>query len=152
MQQPTGADDVGGGAGLAQGRDRSRRVGRRRRIGDEEERLAPAIQQVAGEEEGEFAQLAADRRGAFRRPIGVVGLVHVEILKGPGLLGRGFEFLRHAGGDQHHAAHGVAGIGRGERAIENIHALDLLGRDHAPARAPVVLLLEIKAEISTSST
>ncbi len=45
-----------------------------------------------------------------------------------------FERLGHPRCDLDHRAHGIARILRGERAIHDINARNILGRDHAPAR------------------
>lgn len=63
-----------------------------------------------------------------------VGAVELEAFAKCIDLGVGFESFRHAGRHQHDATHRIAGVEGRERAVDNIYAFDLFGRDHAPTR------------------
>ena len=57
-----------------------------------------------------------------------------EMLEAPAETERALRPVRHAGCEVHHRPDRVAGISCGERPVEDVHPLDLVGRDHAPAR------------------
>ena len=104
------------------------------RAGREGQRLSMAVGVVEVGEPAPVARPVAQRCAGLPRLVGGAGAVQVEGLGREAGLGVGLELRRHARHVVDHGADRVAWVGGREGPVHHVDALDLLGRDHAPAR------------------
>lgn len=140
MLEPGRAEHADGSAGavdfvIAAAGGRARSGGRGRAIGgDVEERLALAIDMIGADEPGERAGAIADGRAdAIDGQIAIRAIL-IEGLQADARADARFQFVGQARGDVDDRADRIARIGRREGPVEDFDPINLLRRDHRPAR------------------